>query len=361
MSYYTLLDILNSLELELSLIVFWCEEQQQTSNGKHELSPRMYYVSTPKHPRYAVPAVRISSFDNWPVYVEQTPQSLAVTGLFYLGFGDNVKCFFCGGGLRNWEPQDIPWVEHARWYPQCAFLIQCQGLEFVRKVQHQSSGPNVSETVCCSNILKRTSNIKLMRSRISKTFWFLTNLTVLLNNSQRSPATADFSETAEGVISDIDNSHPMTSVAAQSAIEMGYTEVTVKDAVRQLTQQTGSSDFCAVELVSLIMENEEKENHSSSPATTKCETEDNKSVYTNNNRTTRGHSPTGNNENIRSLIEENRQMREESLCRICLEDSSCIVFLPCGHRTTCPRCAQAFRKCPVCRKAIQGTVKTYLS
>jgi hypothetical protein len=29
------------------------------------------------------------------------------------GFGDNVKCFYCDGGLRNWEVGDDPWVEHA--------------------------------------------------------------------------------------------------------------------------------------------------------------------------------------------------------------------------------------------------------
>ncbi len=36
----------------------------------------------------------------------------------FLGHGDNVKCFFCDGGLRNWEPGDDPWQEHAKWFPQ---------------------------------------------------------------------------------------------------------------------------------------------------------------------------------------------------------------------------------------------------
>ena len=26
-----------------------------------------------------------------------------------------MKCFYCDGGLRNWQPEDAPWVEHARW------------------------------------------------------------------------------------------------------------------------------------------------------------------------------------------------------------------------------------------------------
>jgi len=36
----------------------------------------------------------------------------------FLGHGDNVKCFFCDGGLRNWEPGDDPWEEHAKWFPR---------------------------------------------------------------------------------------------------------------------------------------------------------------------------------------------------------------------------------------------------
>lgn len=39
------------------------------------------------------------------------------------GHGDNVKCFYCDGGLRNWEPGDDPWQEHAKWFPRYELLI----------------------------------------------------------------------------------------------------------------------------------------------------------------------------------------------------------------------------------------------
>lgn len=35
----------------------------------------------------------------------------------FLGEGDKVKCFQCGGGLTNWKPSEDPWEEHAKWYP----------------------------------------------------------------------------------------------------------------------------------------------------------------------------------------------------------------------------------------------------
>ncbi|VDI69036.1 Hypothetical predicted protein [Mytilus galloprovincialis] len=37
--------------------------------------------------------------------------------LFNAGEEDTVRCHYCDGGLRNWEPKDVPWEEHARWFP----------------------------------------------------------------------------------------------------------------------------------------------------------------------------------------------------------------------------------------------------
>ncbi|KAI8512025.1 Baculoviral IAP repeat-containing protein 2 [Branchiostoma belcheri] len=48
---------------------------------------------------------------------------------------DNVKCFYCDGGLRNWEPGDEPWTEHAKWFPRCEFLLQQRGDDYVQGVQ----------------------------------------------------------------------------------------------------------------------------------------------------------------------------------------------------------------------------------
>lgn len=42
---------------------------------------------------------------------------------------------FYSGGLRNWEPGDDAWVEHARWFPKCTFLLQNREADFVKLVQ----------------------------------------------------------------------------------------------------------------------------------------------------------------------------------------------------------------------------------
>lgn len=42
-----------------------------------------------------------------------------------------MKCWYCNGGLQNWEYDDLPWIEHAKWFPNCQFVLQQKGVRFV--------------------------------------------------------------------------------------------------------------------------------------------------------------------------------------------------------------------------------------
>lgn len=53
----------------------------------------------------------------------------------YSGYSDYVCCFSCGGSLSEWRPNDDPWVEHAYWFPECTFVLQNKGEEFVQQIQ----------------------------------------------------------------------------------------------------------------------------------------------------------------------------------------------------------------------------------
>jgi len=43
-----------------------------------------------------------------------------------------VRCHYCDGGLREWEPNDNPWVEHARWFPFCKYVLKVKGIQFIQ-------------------------------------------------------------------------------------------------------------------------------------------------------------------------------------------------------------------------------------
>ena len=65
---------------------------------------------------------RVSSYTNWPRDTNIEPEALAQAGLFYLCRADRVKCAFCHGILRNWEPSEAPMRKHRRLFPSCPFL-----------------------------------------------------------------------------------------------------------------------------------------------------------------------------------------------------------------------------------------------
>ncbi|KAK3579674.1 hypothetical protein CHS0354_027129 [Potamilus streckersoni] len=88
-----------------------------------------------RSPQYQTYSARLSTFVRWPSHMSQTPKQVADAGFYYTGIQDIVRCFACDGGLKNWDPEDDPWIEHARWFPQCPFVECVKGQEFIDLVR----------------------------------------------------------------------------------------------------------------------------------------------------------------------------------------------------------------------------------
>lgn len=72
-------------------------------------------------------------------------EELASAGMYYLGDSDRCKCWFCDGGLMDFLPDDDPWVEHAKYFPQCEFLLQQKGPAWVTAISVQN--PNIQRPI----------------------------------------------------------------------------------------------------------------------------------------------------------------------------------------------------------------------
>ncbi|XP_063819961.1 baculoviral IAP repeat-containing protein 1-like [Pseudophryne corroboree] len=77
--------------------------------------------------------IRLQSFTCWPVYALLEPRVLAQAGFFFTGTRDTVQCFSCAGCLGNWEENDDPWREHAKWFPECEFLRSRKSKDDIRQ------------------------------------------------------------------------------------------------------------------------------------------------------------------------------------------------------------------------------------
>ena len=78
----------------------------------------------PKYPNFTLYSNRIDSFvtNDWPPGLRQKPHELAKAGMFYTGRSDLTICYFCGGGIHMWLPEDSAWIEHIKHFPSCGYL-----------------------------------------------------------------------------------------------------------------------------------------------------------------------------------------------------------------------------------------------
>ncbi|XP_021348804.1 baculoviral IAP repeat-containing protein 7-like [Mizuhopecten yessoensis] len=282
----------------------------QTSTGSLE-------TVSPKYQQFAILATRLTSYSHWPQHLKQRPEDLAKAGLFYEGTNDYVRCFHCAGGLREWDPEDDPFYEHARWFPFCPFMRLVKGDKYITGVQ--------SGTIKPTDI--QDNKLKLGQSKELNLY-----------------------------------DHP----AVLSVMAMGYTKTVLTKAITIYRKRHGM-DLSAEKLLPFVWEITENGTTAVIPdeeVSEKEQTYDNKTEMrceSKSDVTELVTAAESTNKGIDELTEENRELREQKNCKVCFEEEASIVFLPCGHLVTCPLCASALRKCPVCRTYIRGTVKAIIS
>lgn len=108
----------------------------------------------PAFPEYYISRARLRSFDDWPKSLKQTPKQLSEAGFFYTQKQDRVICFCCGGGLFEWEEQDVPWEQHALHHDKCDYLRLVKGLEYISMIKKKLAADEVDIPVLSKLFLK---------------------------------------------------------------------------------------------------------------------------------------------------------------------------------------------------------------
>jgi hypothetical protein len=90
------------------------------------------------NPAYAELPKRHASFATWPHENLPPVDDLVRAGFYYTGTKTIVTCFYCNGSLQSWGPNDKPIIEHARWFPNCAYAKQVRDDEMCRKIQESN-------------------------------------------------------------------------------------------------------------------------------------------------------------------------------------------------------------------------------
>ncbi|KAG8452983.1 hypothetical protein GDO86_004695 [Hymenochirus boettgeri] len=347
---------------------------------------------------------RLKTFVNWPSRIPVTPSKLAEAGFYYVGRNDDVKCFCCDGGLRCWESGDDPWVEHAKWFPRCEYLLHIKSHDFVRDIQERY--PHLLDQLLSSSESQSGEGKHPLIIRLG------------MENSQ-------------------EDEIMMNTPMVQTALEMGFNRRLVKQTIQSKVLTSGENydqlDDLITDLLSAQEEQSEEERNRQAEENSSDEISlirksrislsqriagsslpildyllSSDDISTSEYELLKGKAPSiiqaqeiidaiiskGKNavqtlknclqkhdlnlfrqlfaeQSLKclssddysdlSMEEQLRRLQEERTCKICMDQEVSIVFIPCGHLVVCKDCAPSLRKCPICRGTIKGTVRTFLS
>lgn len=336
----------------------------------------IFPCQNPRNPNMVDTQQRRITFSNWPNHhMRATVEELVDAGFLYLNEGDKLKCFYCNGGLQHWQYNEDPWFEHAKWYPNCEYLLQKKGLQYVQYVAEQF--PSLKRPVfqqypqSLPQQRPTSSNSCASAARHSSTH--------SLPSSSRGIIAAD--EISESTSSDgqVVSQKPtlqeaMDSLIVKESLRFGFDKDLVSKVVKRklgLNEEYQGllelvTDIQAAEsdpsflvdvdeqIVNFFEEPAANDNVlAPNPPPRNIPSSLTNSVESNDSELSDDHS---NNDAIKNKIED---IKNEQTCKVCLDRISDCVFVPCGHVCCCVTCASALHKCPICRKNLEKIVKFY--
>ncbi|XP_069136336.1 uncharacterized protein [Argopecten irradians] len=259
-------------------------------------------IYSPMHPEFKTMQARVETYgSSWTSQdLKQSPEEMADAGFIYTGPADCVRCFYCGGDVWDWETTDVPWNEHARYFPFCKYLLNRKGIDFV--IENDSSEDDFEDELMSSP----TKEIGTIRGG--------------------SPFELEWGD--GGIISGHIGISDVSSDVDILLDTMDYDE------------ENGDSANCPQ-----IEGMTHRENITEIPDKT-----DSNDVKDEDNDLLAN--------TFETLQRENTLMKERATCKICCDGDIQLIFLPCGHLVACRQCGVAVTVCLICSATVQGTLKT---
>jgi baculoviral IAP repeat-containing protein 2/3 len=279
---------------------------------------------------------------------------LAEAGLYYTGISDEVKCFHCDGGLREWEPNDNAWVEHAKWFPHCHHVILLKGKAFVKEVQKKNSlATNIAartkraEELMSSEPAISALNMgldhgdvkKAILNQLEKYGRSFRDLNAIISAAYALAQARAHEESVNGVSPIRDQSQDSGFGSSMLSMSSSYARTSSPDVEGE---QSASSEMPPIQQHSA----EEAAAAAAPPVPAPAAIPIAVPLTT---------------ASALASKEDSRNDNIDLLCNICMENKVSIVILPCTHLCSCAYCASSLRNCPICRKSFKGYIRAFLS
>nr|XP_039257847.1 uncharacterized protein LOC120334399 [Styela clava] len=382
---------------------------------------RDYPCRFPSNPHMRNEVARQDTFDRrWPVgRTAATPAEISQAGFFFLGERDRVKCWYCNGGLQNWEYDDMPWIEHAKWFPTCQFLLQVKGQHFVyrhltmnphlarpiiakqdgatvdpgnaagtgeasRNVDIPPSGPRAQQPEPTPEIIDPQAEMRKRKERVKNIMEKsdLVKNIILMGFDEKIVAALLEDKIESGNVANPEDIYDSMSSLLDDVMKK---EAEIKEEESQMqaavqipaVMNVGGATSMAFPSYSSVYSSMSTPMSSlgPSPGSGKYQVsliDDNDEPMDEDMYGSVEAGPAVTQvkevaqavnleENSESLQQQLDKIEEERMCKICFSNPADMVFIPCSHMICCMECTQAIRHCPVCRKKIEKAIKTYVN
>ncbi|CAF3521454.1 unnamed protein product [Rotaria sordida] len=358
------------------------------SNNLDPLQSNDIILTASCNPAYSEISKRLASFATWPNEDLPSVDDLVRAGFFYTGTKTIVTCFYCNGSLHSWGPNDNPIIEHARWFPHCAYARQLCGDDLYRKIQESKRAQ------------QERARANEFRERIGSNDLLNTNLTT---NSQQLLIPDDCT-LSRLVAARLDL--PMSQRLLDQNFKLSIIKRCWEDQLR--IKGTNFVSECDLYIACLILQkqiehiNGIKENivipsvrmkqireqtgivrqEEEAATLISCNTIRARCMNESNNMNVEMATPLQSSHNsiLKSRITENQNEtkkfnqitgtnnNEDQLehstpynpCITCLTEEKRIACLPCGHFTVCVSCSTSLQLCPKCQQKIIAFVRIYV-
>ncbi|GCC34870.1 hypothetical protein chiPu_0013347 [Chiloscyllium punctatum] len=374
-----------------------------TESQRLEERHGMVRAVNPRHPEMQSYDTRLQTFLRWPVRNFIQPEQLSRAGFYYVGQNDDVKCYYCDGGLRSWEAGDDPWVEHAKWFPRCEYLLQEKGQTFVHQIQtrfpnlfdlqlhsssddileetqtpvvHFGAGENRSEDAIMMNtpvvkgamemgfdrrLVMQSVQRKILTSgeNYKSVIELVTDLLNAEDEERREDKERRLEEVAEDDVMLLKKNCVALSQNLTKVIPLLddlETRSLINKSESETIKQKAQANEQARELLDTIIRKGNAAAEVFRDVLLVNEPELHERLYVKKNLSYSTSDLMG-----LTMEEQLRRLQEERTCKVCMDKEVSVVFIMCGHLVVCTDCAPSLRKCPICRGTIKGTVRTFLS
>ncbi|CAF4864430.1 unnamed protein product [Rotaria sp. Silwood1] len=288
-----------------------------TSNNLSSIRTSDIVFRASCNPTYSAILKHQASFAMWSN--ENLPQvdDLVRAGFFYRGAATIVTCFYCNGSLQNWDSHDNPMIEHARWFPYCAYakpLCERVRAKELREEAGSNDLININVTRNGGRLLipDEYQNFKLS---IIKRCW----------EDQLRIKHDDF-------VSDCDLYIACLILRKQikhiDAIGMSEEKLTTAKEAQSIENHTDAEvNISSQSLTSSGNERDAQKNKKITNVNDQSQSNDSQSL---------------------------------NLCVLCITEEKNLACIPCDHMSTCVACGHSLRLCPICRREIDAFIRIYI-